>query len=81
MFIPNPARPPIATTGLEPNSSVTSPGTVEPLQIVINNLYQLTNKDGITAGEFDTLEKTASEFDAYQMTAYEFDSSAKAILV
>lgn len=56
-------------------------GTTEPLQTVINNLYGLTNKDGITAGEFDTLELTAQAFDNYQMTAYEFDSSAKSILV
>ena len=56
-------------------------GTIEPLQIVINNLYQLTNKDGLTAGEFDGLELTATEFDAYQITAYEFDSQGKVILV
>lgn len=58
------------TTGL--NSS---------LQTVIDNLYGLTNKDGITASEFDTLEKTVTQFEAYDMTAYEFDSSAKAIMI
>jgi hypothetical protein len=56
-------------------------GTIEPLQIVINNLYALTNKDGLTASEFDGLELTATSFDAYQITAYEFDSSGKTILV
>lgn len=56
-------------------------GLVSPLQTVIDNLYGLTNKDGITASEFDTLEKTVSEFEAYDMTAYEFDSSAKAIMI
>ena len=56
-------------------------GTIEPLQIVINNLYQLTNKDGLTATEFDALDLTATEFDAYQITAYEFDSAGKTILV
>ena len=56
-------------------------GTIEPLQMVINNLYQLTNKDGLTATEFDALDLTATEFDAYQITAYEFDSAGKTILV
>ena len=49
--------------------------------MVINNLYQLTNKDGLTATEFDALDLTATEFDAYQITAYEFDSAGKTILV
>lgn len=56
-------------------------GILSPLQTVINNLYNLTNKDGLTASEFDLLELTASEFDAYQITAYEFDSQGKIILV
>ena len=56
-------------------------GEVQPLQVVVNNLYALTNKDGITASEFDTLEKTVTQFEAYDMTAYEFDSSAKAIMI
>lgn len=56
-------------------------GLLQPLQIVINNLYQIGNKDGLTAGEFDALELTASGFDAYDITAYEFDSAGKLILV
>lgn len=56
-------------------------GTIKPLQDVINDLYALTNKDGLTAGEFDALELTASAFDAYEITAYEFDSSGKTILI
>lgn len=56
-------------------------GTIEPLQTTINNLYQLTNKDGLTATEFDALDLTATNFDAYQITAYQFDSSGKTILV
>lgn len=56
-------------------------GEILPLQIVINNLYGLTNKDGLTATEFDALDLTATAFDAYQITAYEFDSSGKTILV
>lgn len=56
-------------------------GTYNSVQTVVNNLYSLTNKDGLTATEFDTLELTATEFDAYQITAYEFDSNARNILV
>ena len=56
-------------------------GTKDPLQIVINDLYQLTNTDGLTAGEFDNLELTASGFDSKDITAYEFDSKGKIILV
>lgn len=55
-------------------------GLLSPLQIVINNLYQIGNKDGLTASEFDTLELTASGFDAYEITAYEFDSQGRLIL-
>lgn len=51
-----------------------------PLQVVINNIYALTNRDGITAGEFDALNLTASGFDSKDITAYEFDSSAKTLL-
>ena len=56
-------------------------GLFQPLQEVINDLYQITNKDGLTASEFDALELTATEFDAYNITAYEFDSQGKIILV
>lgn len=56
-------------------------GLISPLQTVINNLYGVSNKDGLTASEFDALDLTASGFDAYQITAYEFDSQGKIILV
>lgn len=56
-------------------------GILSPLQDVLNNLYGISNKDGLTASEFDALDLTASGFDAYQITAYEFDSSGKVILV
>lgn len=55
-------------------------GQQDTVQDVINDLYQLTNKDGITAGEFDTLELTCNQFEAYDITAYQFDSQSKTIL-
>ena len=56
-------------------------GLLQPLQIVINDLYEASNQNGLTATEFDALELTATNFDAYQITAYEFDSNGKNILV
>lgn len=56
-------------------------GLISPLQTVINNLYNLSNKDGLTATEFDLLDLTATLFDNYQITASEFDSKGKLILV
>lgn len=56
-------------------------GLITPLQTVLNNLYSISNKDGLTATEFDALQLTASGFDAYQITAYNFDSQGKNILV
>lgn len=56
-------------------------GLLQPLQIVLNDLYEVSNKDGLTATEFDALELTATAFDAYEITAYEFDSEGKIILV
>lgn len=55
-------------------------GTQDTVQNVINDLYQLTNKDGIEAGEFDTLELTVTQFESHNMTAYEFDSQSRVIL-
>lgn len=56
-------------------------GQVEPLQTVINNIYNVLNTDGITASEFDALDLTVTAFEAYQITAYNFDSQSKTILV
>lgn len=56
-------------------------GTMQTLQTTINNLYQLSNVNGITASEFDNLELTVTAFENYNITAYEFDSQAKNILV
>lgn len=56
-------------------------GTLQPLQEVINSLYDASNRDGLTATEFDALDLTATNFDAYEITAREFDSEGKTILV
>jgi hypothetical protein len=56
-------------------------GLFSPLQLVLTNIAQLSNKDGLTASEFDNLDLTVTAFESYQITAYEFDSSGKIILV
>lgn len=56
-------------------------GTLDPLQVVINDLYELGNTGGLTASEFDALDLTATAFDNYEITAREFDFNGKNILV
>lgn len=55
-------------------------GERDTVQNVINDLYQASNTDGISAGEFDLLELTATEFDSKQLTAREFDTESKILL-
>ena len=56
-------------------------GLVEPLDVVLSNLYDQTRGNALTASEFDALDLTATAFDAYEITAREFDISGKEILV
>ena len=55
-------------------------GLVQPLQIVLNDLYESGNKDSITASEYDALELTATYYDGLDITARDYDTSAKSIL-
>lgn len=57
------------TTGLESD-----------IQTVIDNIYDQTRDEAITAGEFDALELTATEFDAKEITAFNFDRYSKTLL-
>ncbi len=56
-------------------------GTMNNIQVVVNNLFNTFSINAITCGEYDMLELTASGFDAYQITAYEFDTQSKLILI
>lgn len=56
-------------------------GIISPIQQVINNLYDSSRTDALTAEEFDELELTATAFDAYEITAFDFDNNGKSILV
>lgn len=55
-------------------------GTQTTVQEAINSLYDYFNIDGITAGEYDSLELTAGEYDALEIPAGEYDKHAYTIL-
>lgn len=55
-------------------------GLQSPIQTVIDNIYDQTRDDAISAGEFDLLELTATEFDSKEITAFNFDQHSKTLL-
>lgn len=56
-------------------------GLYSPLQTIIDNLYNSSREDALTASEYDALDLTATDYDAYELTASEYDQSAKTLLV
>lgn len=56
-------------------------GQFSPLQIVIDNLYNASRENALTATEYDELELTATAYDAYALTASEYDQNGKNLLV
>lgn len=56
-------------------------GLYSPIQIVIDNLYDMGRSDALTATEYDALELSATEYDAYDLTAREYDLNGKTLLV
>lgn len=57
-----------------------STGQMETLQDVINNLYNTSRENAITASEYDALEITATDYDGLEITAFNYDQSGKTIL-
>lgn len=55
-------------------------GIESSIQTALNNIYDQTRTDSISAGEFDALELTASEYDGKLITAYNFDQHSKSLL-
>lgn len=55
-------------------------GLQSDLQTVINNLYDSTREEALTATEYDELELTATTYDAYEITAFNYDQYGKTIL-
>ena len=56
-------------------------GAYNSLQNTLNNLYNVSRVDALTAAEYDALELTATSYDGYQLTAQEYDRNAKTLLV
>ena len=56
-------------------------GIYSPLQIVVDNLYNSSRENALTASEYDALELTATAYDAYQLTATDYDRNGKELLV
>lgn len=56
-------------------------GDYSPLQIVVDNLYNASRNDALTASEYDGLELTATMYDSEELTATEYDQSGKILLM
>lgn len=56
-------------------------GIYSPLQTVIDNLYDSSRQNALTATEYDALELTANDYDAYLLTANQYDRDGKTLLV
>lgn len=56
-------------------------GVINSLQNTIDNLYNASRTDALTATEYDALELSATAYDAYELTAQEYDRNGKTLLV
>ena len=56
-------------------------GEVQPLQDVINSLFDVSREDALTASEYDGLELTATYYDGQDISAYDYDTAGKTLLM
>lgn len=56
-------------------------GLYSPLQIVIDNIYDMNRGNALTATEYDNLELSATDYDEYELTARDYDINGKTLLV
>ena len=56
-------------------------GLYSPIQIVIDNLYDLGRSNALSATEYDALELSATAYDGYNLTARDYDVNGKTLLV
>ena len=56
-------------------------GLLSPIQIVIDNLYDLGRSNALSATEYDALELSATAYDGYNLTARDYDVNGKTLLV
>lgn len=58
-----------------------STGLYSPIQVVIDNLYDMGRSNALSASEYDALDLTATAYDAYELTARDYDLNGKTLLV
>lgn len=56
-------------------------GVYNGLQATIDNLYNASRTNALTATEYDALDLTATAYDAYELTAQDYDRNGKTLLV
>ena len=56
-------------------------GLLSPIQVVIDNIYDMGRSNALTATEYDALELSATAYDTYQLTARDYDVNGKTLLV
>lgn len=56
-------------------------GTLNNLQVVIDNIYNASREEALTATEYDGLQLSATTYDGYQISAYNYDRYGKTMLV
>lgn len=56
-------------------------GLLSPIQLVIDNLYNSSRTEALTASEYDALELTATAYDGYELSALQYDQNGKELLV
>lgn len=56
-------------------------GLYSPIQIVIDNLYDMGRSNALSASEYDALELSATAYDAYDLTARDYDLNGKSLLI
>lgn len=56
-------------------------GIYSPLQVVVDNLYNASRENALTATEYDALDLSATTYDGYQLSATEYDQNGKTLLV
>ena len=55
-------------------------GLISPLQTVVDNIYDTTREEALTASEYDALDLTATAYDGYDLSAFNYDYYGKTIL-
>lgn len=55
-------------------------GSYANLQVALDNIYNASREEALTAAEYDALDLTATTYDGYEITAFNYDRYAKTIL-